>query len=698
MATGRSTRVSCPLGDDVLRLRHLRGTEELGRLFQYELDLVSDDEQVNLQEVLGQPMTVHFDLGDGKFRYFHGLVTRFSQGGRRGSYASYRATLRPWLWFLTRRADCRIFQEMNVPDIVMQVFRDLGFTDFSDELTGNYRTWNYCVQYRETDFNFVSRLLEQEGIYYYFKHEEEKHTLVLADSISAHEAGEGYEEVPYSPPDSRNIELTEHISSWNQTQQVQPGAFALTDYDFERPRTSLEVLLQSPRDHDKADYEIYDYPGEYLDTGDGDHYAKARLEEQQCKFHRFQGRTNAEGLAAGALFSLTDYPREDQNREYLIISTTIELGVAARESGDADEGATFDCRLTTLASDDPYRSARITPKPVVQGPQTAVVVGKEGEEIWTDQYGRVKVQFHWDRVGENDENSSCWVRVSQLWAGKGWGGIHIPRIGHEVICEFLEGDPDRPIITGRVYNADNMPPYALPDNQTQSGIKSRSSKEGTEENFNEIRFEDKKGEEELYIHAEKDQNSVVENDRNHEIGHDKSETVGNDKKIEVGNEHSESIASNMTITVGSNLTETVSVNYAETVGAAMEVTVGAAYVQTIGAEKAVTVGKSRSEVIGKSASLVVGKSVSEKVGGSQEVEIGEDLEEKIGGKQATEVKEECTLKAKKVQITAKEEISFKAGKAEITLKKNGDITIKGKKINVKGSGDVIIKGSKIKEN
>ncbi len=698
MAIGRSTKVSSPLGEDVLRLRHLRGTEELGRLFHYELDLVSEDEQINLQDVLGQPMTVHFELADGSFRYFSGLVTRFSQSGRRGNYVSYRARISPWLWFLTRRADCRIFQEMTVPDIIKQVFRDLGFTDFTDELTGSYRTWNYCVQYRETDFNFVSRLMEQEGIYYYFKHEEDKHSLVLSDSISAHEATSSYEEIPYSPPDNRSIELTEHFSSWQQTQEVQPGAFAITDYDFERPKTALDVLLKASREHDQADFEVYDYPGEYIQTSDGDNYVKARLEERGCQFHRFSGRTNAEGMAVGALFNLIDYPREDQNREYLILSTRTELSVPSQESGDSDEGTTFDCSVTSLASDVPFRSARITPKPVVQGPQTAVVVGKEGEEIWTDKYGRVKVQFHWDRIGENDENSSCWVRVSQLWAGKGWGGIHIPRIGHEVIIEFLEGDPDRPIVTGRVYNADNMPPYALPDDQTMSGIKSRSSKEGTEENFNEIRFEDKKDKEELYIHAEKDQNTIVENDRNQMIGHDKTENVGNDKSIEVGNEHSEKIGSNMTINVGSNLTETVGVNYAETVGAAMELTIGAAYVQTVGAAKQVTVGGARSETIAKSASLIVGQKVSETIGKEKEVDIGKDFEQKVGGKKVTKIEKECVFEAKKVQITAKDEITFKAGKAEITLKKNGDITIKGKKINVKGSGDVIIKGSKIKEN
>jgi type VI secretion system secreted protein VgrG len=370
----------------------------------------------------------------------------------------------------------------------------------------------------------------------------------------------------------------------------------------------------------------------------------------------------------------------------------------------------------------PYRPPRITPRPTVQGPQTAVVVGRAGEEIYTDKYGRVKVQFHWDREGKQNENSSCWIRVSHPWAGKGWGAVAIPRMGQEVIVDFLEGDPDQPIITGRVYNAEQMPPYGLPANQTQTGIKSRSSKGGGADNFNEIRFEDKKGSEEMYIHAEKDQKTVVEHDqtigvgndraesikrdRSLEVGRDKSEAVRRDKTIQVGRDHNEKINANMAVMVGTNLTETVAINYSETVGAAMELTVGGALAisvglvmsESIGANKIETVGSSKTESISGNKTLSVGKQLNQTIQKDQIVKIGENLKEEVGGQYTETVQKEYLLQAKKIQFKADDEVSIKTGQAEIIMKKNGDITIKGKKINIEGSGDIIIKGSKIKEN
>jgi type VI secretion system secreted protein VgrG len=332
------------------------------------------------------------------------------------------------------------------------------------------------------------------------------------------------------------------------------------------------------------------------------------------------------------------------------------------------------------------------------GPQTAMVVGKAGEEIWTDKYGRVKVHFHWDRYGKGDEQSSCWIRVAQTWAGKNWGQIQIPRIGQEVLVDFLGGDPDRPIIVGSVYNGSTMPPYDLPANATQSGIKTRSTKGGNASNFNEIRFEDEKGSEELYMHAEKDYNSMVENCL--------SETIGNNKTTRVGASHSESIGANMQVTVGGSLTESVMVNVAESVGVAMELTVGAFYAETIGAKKTESVGGDKSESIGGNHSESVGKNrtltvtddSSESIAKNRNLSVEKDNNVSINGKSTIGIEKELSLSAKKIQFTADDEISFKTGKAMITMKKNGDITLKGKKITVKGSGDVIIKGSKIKEN
>ena len=715
MQSERAIQIITPLGDDVLLFHRMTATESLGRLFQFELDLLSNDPNIDFNKLLGQNVTIQLELPQDETRYFNGFVSRFSQEGNLDDFNAYHMTLRPWLWFLTRTADCRIFQEMTVPDIIKKVFRDHGFTDFEEALGGAYRTWNYCVQYRETDFNFVSRLMEQEGIYYYFKHESNRHMLVLSDSVSSHDPFPGYEKIPYYPPDERLRREEHHIHEWSITQEVQPGVYALNDYDFENPKANLQVKSAIPRDHAQAKMEIFDYPGEYVQTGDGEAYVRARIEELQAEYEQVQGQSNARGLAVGSLFQLTDYPRDDQNREYLVVAATHELESAAYSSGGAEDSEdVYTCSFTALNSRQPYRPPRTTPKPLVQGPQTAMVVGPAGEEIHTDQYSRVKVQFHWDRYGKKDQNSSCWVRVAQLWAGTKWGGIHIPRIGQEVIVEFLEGDPDHPIITGRVYNNDNMPPYDLPANATQSGIKSRSSKGGSADNFNELRFEDKKGEELIHLHAEKNHLVTVENDRSEsigrdrslEVGRDKSEKVERNKEIQVGKSHTETIGSSMNISVGSTLTEMVAINYAETVGGAMEltvggalaITVGAAMAETVGGAKVESVGITKTESIGSNKTLTVGKNLTERIDDSQIVKIGKDLTENITGKHREEVKKEYMLQAKKIQITADDQIHIKSGKAEIIMKKNGDISIKGKKISVKGSGDIIVKGSKIKEN
>jgi type VI secretion system secreted protein VgrG len=688
----RAVEIFTPLGDDVLLFHRMTATEALGHLFQYDLDLLSKDPNIKFEDLLGQSVTVSLELPQDKTRYFNGFVSRFSLSGSLGDLSAYTATVRPWLWFLTRTADCRIFQEMTVPDIIKQVFRDQGFTDFEEALSGSYRKWTYCVQYRETDFNFVSRLMEQEGIYYYFKHEKNKHQLVLADSVSSHEAFPGYEKLPFFPPDEHLRREEHHIYEWTVSQEVQPGIYALDDYDFERPKASLQVKATIQRGHARARMEIFDYPGEYTQTGDGETYVRARIEELQAEYEQVQGQSNARGLSVGSLFQLIDYPRQDQNREYLVVSATHELESDAYTSGSAAEGEdVYACSFTALDSKQPYRQPRTTPKPMVQGPQTAIVVGPSGEEIYTDKYGRVKIQFHWDRYGKNDENSSCWVRVAHVWAGTKWGGIQLPRIGQEVIVEFLEGDPDRPLITGRVYNNDNMPPYDLPANATQSGIKSRSSKGGSADNFNEIRFEDKKGAELVYIHAEKDESIVVENDKDQSVGHDESLSVGNDRRKSVEKNQSESIGENKSISVGKNHSESIGENATIDVGKNESVSVGENLTLSVGKNSSETIGEKLSRSVGKDMSSDIGNNLSQNVAKKSTTQVGDDMALGIGKKLNVQA-------ADQINIFSDKQILLKSGSASITLKKNGDITIKGKKINIKGSGDVTIKGSKIKEN
>ncbi|HEU5072953.1 MAG TPA: type VI secretion system tip protein TssI/VgrG, partial [Polyangiaceae bacterium] len=457
----RTARVSTPLGDDTLLFFSMDCTEALGQPFEYEVDLLSTDEQIDLVQLLGQMMVVRLELPNFQTREFTGLVRRFVQVGSLGRYVRYRATLAPWLWLMSRRNNCRIFQNKTVPDVIKAMFREQGFSDFEDALTGEYRTWEYLVQYRESDFNFVSRVMEQEGIYYYFTHADGRHVLVLSDSYSAHKPVSGYETVPFIAERQDHV-VDDRIDSWHLAREITSGAFAAADYDFQAPKAKLASTLKPGSEYTGGDYEIFDYPGEFANTKEADDQVKLRLQAELAQHDVVSGEGNVRGLHAGALMSLADFPRADQNKEYLLTAVSISIRSEGYESlldaTSAPNEPNFRVSLSAIDAKVNFRAPRNTPKPVVHGPQSAVVVGQSGQEIWTDEYGRVKVQFYWDREGSFDENSSCWVRVAQLWAGSGWGGIHIPRIGQEVIVDFLEGNPDRPIITGRVYNADNMPP------------------------------------------------------------------------------------------------------------------------------------------------------------------------------------------------------------------------------------------------
>lgn len=574
----RLAQVNCPLGPDVLLLKSLGGGEELGRLFDYQLQLASSDANIDLNQLLGKPMGLSVQLDGGGQRYFHGIVARCSQNIDTGQFASYEVTLRPWLWLLSRTSDCRIFQNLSIPQIIKQVFRDLGFSDFEDALSRPYREWEYCVQYRETSFDFVSRLMEQEGIYYFFRHEKDRHVVVLADAYGAHSSVPGYASVPYYPRDEQQRER-DHMFDWHLAQEVQPGSLELNDYDFQRPSARIEVRSAMPRPHSAGDYPLYDYPGTYVQSSDGEHYAQTRIEALQSLHERIELSGNARGLGVGNLFSLTGFSRQDQNREYLIVSIRYYLVQESLESGAGGGSAQFESHLTCIDAQQSFRPLATTHKPMVQGPQTARVVGPAGEEIWTDQYGRVKVHFHWDRHDQSNENSSCWIRVSQAWAGKNWGSMQIPRIGQEVIVSFLEGDPDRPIITGRVYNAEQTVPYDLPANATQSGMKSRSSKGGSPANFNEIRMEDKKGAEQLYIHAERNQDIVVEVNESHSVGNNRNKSIGHDEYVTIGNKRTRIVQHVDELRVGEKKLDSVGQSYVIEVGERLRLVCGASILE-----------------------------------------------------------------------------------------------------------------------
>jgi type VI secretion system secreted protein VgrG len=743
--------LTSPLPPADLMFESMTATAGLSVLEDMQLGVLSPKAGIDPKDLLGKGVTVNVHLGGDSKRHFHGYVTRFAMVGHQGRHYQYRATVRPWLWFLSRTADCRIFQDMTVPDIVKKVFEDHKAANFKFNLFRSYRKWTYCVQYRESDLNFVMRLLEHEGIYFYFEHKEGEHKLVLVDSRSAHDAPAGHDSLPFyedgaAPPD------TEAVSRWSFSREIRPGKTVLDSYDFERPSVDLVVQKDTKRDHELADSEVFDYQGDYIQAADGTQLVEDRLDEEQSRFHLVQAASNGHSVEVGRLLKLTKHPRDDQNAEYLVTSTSMHASVAANESGAAG-GNTFHCDFTAIPSSQQFRPLRKTPKPFMQGPQTAVVVGPGGEEIFTDKYGRVKVQFHWDREAKKKdlkEKSSCWVRVSHPWAGKNFGAIHIPRIGQEVVVGFLEGDPDQPLITGRVYNAEQMPPWDLPANATQSGILTRSSKGGAYANANAIRFEDKKGSEQLWIHAEKNQDIEVENDETHWVGHDRTktidhdetvhvkhdrtETVDNDETITVHHDRTETVDNNETITIGKNRTESVGVdetisigaNRTESVGSNETIDIGSNRTETVGSDETITIGANRTESVGSNESITIGSnqtidigsnqtlSVGSKqnitvgadqstsVGAKQSNSIGADRSLTVGGAQTTSVSKKRTTSigeddsltvGKNLKITAADSITLTTGSASITMKKDGTITIKGKDITIDGSGKINIKAS-----
>ena len=691
----RIIRVDTPLGPDVLLLNHFSGHEQLSQLFEFHLDLLADTPDIAIDDLLGQNVTVSYKLPIGGTRYFNGFVSEFGYVGSQGEYAHYQATLRPWYWLMTRTSDSRIFQFMKAPDIIQAVFADNGFSDFEVRLFGDYREWEYCVQYRETDYNFLARLMEQEGIYYYFKHEAGKHTLVLADSISSHDPYPGYASAVFHA--STQSVLKEHIRDWRVGKRIQPGKVVLNDFNFKTPRADLKANRPMPRPHAHAKHEIYDYPGEYNNKGEGESYARIRLEELQASHTLMHGQGNVGGIAPGFLISLEKHARQDQNQEYRVLQADYTLHSEDYESGGGgDEGTSFDVAFSVMPASEPYRPPRITPKPIVQGPQTAIVTGPPGEEIYPDQYGRVKVQFHWDRYGQRNENSSCWIRVSQPWAGKGWGGMSIPRIGQEVIVDFIEGDPDQPIITGRVYNADSMPPYGLPANKTRMTIKSKTHK-GV--GSNEMRFDDDNGKEEIYIHAQKDQNNVVENDETTHVKHDRTEHVDNNETITIGVDRTESVGNNETIAIGVNRSETVGNNETIAIGVNRDETVGSNESVSIGSNQSLRVGSDQSIDVGSSQSISVGKNQTETVSIAKAVSVGAGFQISVGGLMNTTVGVSSSEEVGLIKtILAGSKISLICGGASITLHSGGKIEIEGSEILMSASGPVKINGKVVDIN
>ena len=702
----------------------LDGAEAMSELFQIEIVFTSEDKTIVLADVVGSPALLTIAPNKGEARHVHGIVSRFRHVDEGKKVSVYHATLVPKLWRLRHRHDSRIFQALSVPDILEKVLKGAGLAaaDYRLALSEPHPAREYCVQYRESDLAFISRLMEEEGIYYFFEHSEGGHILIIGDSDGV--------PAPIAAPDTVAFRAVlgamahgESVARFSCTEEVQPGKVTLSDFNFKKPSLSLLTSDEAALD---TDLEVYDYPGEYDLPGDGGVLAKVRLEEWQARRAVADGEGGCIRMTPGYLFTLSEHPRDAANRTYLITrvrhrGTQAQMG----EVGNA-EGPSYKNTFQCIPNDVPFRPERRTPRPAIKGVQTAIVTGPGGEEVHTDEHGRVKVHFHWDREGGLDEKSSCWIRVSQLWAGGGWGAMWLPRIGHEVIVDFIEGDPDRPIIVGRVYHGANVPPYPLPGEKTKSTVKSNSSLGGG--GSNELRFEDKAGAEEIYLHGQKDYSIKIEHDKSQIIGNDESLDVGHDQAIHIGhdrskqvdNDQSESIGGNKTIEVAKDHTETihqdetisiggsesVTINKTrthtvvlsdtETVGIAQTSTVGGAWSKSVGAVMTLSVGASKSESVGGISSELVGRNKTVTVGGGSDETVSKDKSVTVSKKMTLTVSEdllETIKKNRKAEIG--ESLLVHCGDVTISIKKDGSITVEGKDITIKSTGTVKVGAKKL---
>ncbi|MDQ0074391.1 type VI secretion system secreted protein VgrG [Variovorax boronicumulans] len=768
------------------------GHEALARPSTYELTVLSKNRALDAKDILGRAfdVVIEFQDKDGGVhqRHCQGHAVRFERTGHVGRNFEYRIGLRSWFWLLCKRINSRILQDKKVLEVLDAVFEDSPIKRFKKTQTSNvigtHNPRRYCVQHQESDYQFLSRLLEDEGIYYWFDAHDAPGTMHLSDASDiAHNKLPVEGTLRHVASDTTEARHNE-ISRWVSARQFDTGTYASQDSNFKSIKKKLEAAGGAPDKHELAEFEAFEFAGGYFSGGDADDKGKLRGEEIVARRQRHWALTTWPDVTAGRSFSFEGDPDGARDGDYVIAACTfaashpgyegiphstprMPIEQALREALD-DDAVNAEARpalealiasapalrtdpqgtsaflITALPIDVPFRPPRLTPRVVMPGPQSAIVVGPAGEEIHADDFGRVKVHFHWDRYDKSNEKSTCWVRVSQPWAGKGWGGYFIPRIGQEVIVDFLNGDPDRPIIVGRVYNDDQPIPFG---SHTQSGFRTRSTPKGSASNCNEFRFEDKKGSEQVYLHAEKNQDIEVENDETHWVGHDRTktidhdetthvkhdrtETVDNNETITVHGQRTETVDKNETITVHMNRTETVDLNETISIGQNRSITVGASETATValqrthtvginetitvGAAQEITVGAMQAVTVGASQTINVGANQSSSIGANRSVDVGAALSTNVGADESRSVsggrsssvgKDDALSVGKNLVISAGDSISITTGSASITMKKDGTIVIKGKditidasgKINAKASSDIVMKGSKILQN
>jgi len=713
------SRITAQLPADGLLFHTLTGTETLSRPFVLTAELLATDARIDRHALLGKPVTFTLPT-DGLMnalspRYLNGKITRVAVRSQELSgtrYAVYQLTVEPDLWPMRRDRNLRIFQSQTVPQIVQTLLKEYA-VNVETRLAGSYRVWEYCVQYQESSLDFISRLMELEGIYYFFRHEADRHTLVLCDAPDQHQAFPGYETIAYHVTPSGGVVTEEGISQWSLAESVTPGIYSTDDYDFRKPNAWMLQARQNPASPVPGSVDVYDWPGHFVDHSHGESYARIRQEVWQAEHHSVSGSGTATGIAPGFTFAIINAPHFSDNGEYLVTSATYDFAENSYASGDTGESR-HNISFTVLPSSVTYRTPPETPWPKTHGPQTAKVVGPKGESIWTDRYGRVKVKFHWDRLAKGDDTSSCWVRVSSAWAGQGFGGVQIPRVNDEVVVDFINGDPDRPLIIGRVYNEASMPPWALPAAATQMGFLSRS-KDGTADTANALRFEDKAGEEQVWLHAEKNMDTEVENNETHSVGSNRTKTIGGNETTEVKKNRTETVDQNETITVHQNRTETVDgnetitvhSNRTETVDQNEKVRIGQNQSVTINGNQTLKVDRAKAETIALASMLNVGLAQNTNIGAAYMLNVGGGWMTNVGGMQAHHVGMKYSLNTGRdmaltagttAEFSAEDKITLVCGESMIVLEHNGTITISANKIKLVGEKVIDIDGTQIDIN
>ncbi|WAS96426.1 type VI secretion system Vgr family protein [Nannocystis punicea] len=733
------------------RVVRFSGREGVSELYEFRVEFAAGE--LDLAQMIGKAATLQLD-GLGPPRLVHGEIASIEYTGDSRRYQLYELILVPRVWRLLHRQGSRIFQNKTTAEVVAAVFKDagLGRDDFRFELAAAYAPRNYCVQYRESDLAFVCRLLEEDGIHYFFEHRESRATMVLTDHSQAHPAIAG--ESTVWNHESGELRDREHVSSLRLVERVRPGKVSLRDFNFHKPTQKTEADASAKRD---VDLEVYDYPGEFQEPSAGGPHqgqamAKIRLEELQLMRRQVSGASDCMRLVPGHLFTVEGHHRADLNGAR-VLTQVIHQGTQTQAlDEDAAEGSFhYGNQFVCVDKQVPLRPPRATPRPVVRGVQSATVVGPAGEEIHVDEQGRVLVQFHWDRQGQHDERSSCWVRVSQSWAGAGWGAMFIPRIGHEVLVDFIEGDPDRPIVTGRVYHGENATPYPLPDEKTKSTVKSESSPGGG--GFNELRFEDRKGSEEVFFHAQRDLNEVVLNNNSRAVTVDQTFTVGGNQTFTITGDRSVTVTDgdeSLTVSTGKSTT-TIKQDRSVTVNSGDSSLTVESGTHTMTVKRAIT-ATSQTENIGltaKTGIALTAETADLTATAQQAVAIAAktktltmsalkdaalaSLTGKLGlsGKKEVSLvsatstltmgsKEKATLassdavhiaavntvavgsntvevQGKKIVLTGAEEITLQVGSSSITIKADG-VTVSGPKITSSAIGMHTISGALIKIN